>query len=159
VGTPSYMPPEQAGAKGGKVGPPADVYALGAILYELLTGRPPFVAATAVDTVLQVLYEEAVPVRRLQPKTPKELETICHKCLAKDQKKRSAVAAALAEDLRRFGAGEPVQARPAGRLERAVKWARRRPAAAALLGVTLLAFAALSVLSANLVVARSDVEN
>jgi formylglycine-generating enzyme required for sulfatase activity len=141
VGTPSYMAPEQAGGAGQQVGPAADVYALGAVLYELLTGRPPFKAATPMDTMLQVLSEEPVAVRRLQPKVPRDLETICHKCLEKDPKKRYASSAALAEDLRRFLAGEPVQARSAGPLERALKWARRRPALATLLLVTVLGVA------------------
>jgi serine/threonine-protein kinase len=132
VGTPPYMPPEQAGAWGGQVGPTADVYSLGAILYELLTGRPPFKAANALETVLQVVSDEPVPVRRLQPKVPKDLETICLKCLEKDPRKRYASSAALAADLRRFLNGEPVQARPVGALVRLWKWARRRPALAAL---------------------------
>jgi formylglycine-generating enzyme required for sulfatase activity len=159
VGTPSYMAPEQAGGNSKDIGPAADVYALGAILYELLTGRPPFKAATPVDTVLQLLSVEPVPVRRLQPNTPRDIETICLKCLAKEPHRRYAAATALAEDLRRYQAGEPIQARPAGRLERTVKWARRRPALAALLGVTVLAFVALTVLSANLAVARNDAEH
>jgi WD40 repeat protein len=138
MGTPSYMAPEQAGSKPAAVGPLADVYALGAILYELLTGRPPFRAATGLDTVLLVLSEEAVPVRRLQPKTPRDLETICHHCLRKDPKKRYVSAAALAEDLRRFLAGEPIRARPAPVWERAAKWARRRPSLAALLTLVLV---------------------
>jgi WD40 repeat protein len=140
VGTPSYMAPEQAGGKGKEVGPAADVYTLGAILYELLTGRPPFRAATVLETVYQVLHTEPVPVRRLQPKTPKDLETICHQCLEKEPGKRYASAAALADDLRRFSAGEPVTARPVGAVSRLAKWAQRRPAVAALvLAVTLVA--------------------
>jgi tetratricopeptide (TPR) repeat protein/predicted Ser/Thr protein kinase len=141
VGTPSYMPPEQTGAGGGPVGPAADVYALGAILYELLSGRPPFKATTVMDTVLQVLREEPVPVRRLQPKTPRDIETICHKCLEKEPRKRYPSAAALAEDLRRFQDGEPVRARPVGPVGRLVKWARRKPAVAGLLALVLLVLA------------------
>jgi WD40 repeat protein len=144
VGTPSYMAPEQAGGNGVHVGTAADVYALGAILYELLSGRPPFKAATPMDTVLQMLSEEPVAVRRLQPRVPRDLETICHKCLEKDAKKRYASGAALAADLRRFLSGEPVLARPVGPVGRLVKWARRRPVVAGL--VVLVA----SVASAGL---------
>jgi formylglycine-generating enzyme required for sulfatase activity len=141
LGTPSYMAPEQAGGQGKTVGPAADVYALGAILYELLTGRPPFKAATPLDTLLQVVNDEPVAVRQLQPKVPPDLETICHKCLQKEPPRRYASSAALAEDLRRFQAGEPIQARPVGRVERVSKWAKRRPALAALLLVTVLGVA------------------
>jgi tetratricopeptide (TPR) repeat protein len=134
VGTPSYMAPEQANNE--RVGPAADTYALGAILYEMLTGRPPFRASTAVDTIMQVIAEEPVAPSRLQPKLPVDLETICLKCLEKDSGKRYPTALALAEDLRHFLAGEPIQARPTGMVRRLVKWAKRRPAVAGLIGVS-----------------------
>jgi WD40 repeat protein len=141
VGTPSYMAPEQAGGKTREVGPTADVYALGAILYELLTGRPPFKAATPLDTILQAVTEEPVAVRRLQPTVPRDLETVCHKCLHKDPGRRYSSAEALAEDLRRFAAGEPVAARPVGKLARARRWCRRNPAVASLLAGIVLVLA------------------
>jgi hypothetical protein len=144
MGTPSYMAPEQAGGKSREIGPLTDVYALGAILYECLTGRPPFKAATPLDTILQVVSEEPVPPTKLNTRVPVDLETICLKCLQKEPSKRYASAGELVEDLRRFQNGETIAARPAGMLERAGKWAMRRPAAAALLAVSV--FATLTVL-------------
>jgi WD40 repeat protein len=130
MGTPSYMAPEQAAGKVKEMGPACDVYSLGAILYECLTGRPPFRAATPWETVRQVIADEPVSPRQLQPKTPRDLETVCLKCLEKEPQRRYASAEELAVDLRRFQAGEPIQARPVGQLERLLKWGRRRPALA-----------------------------
>jgi serine/threonine protein kinase len=139
VGTPSYMAPEQAQGRTGELGPAVDVYSLGAILYELLTGRPPFRAETPVETLLQVQMDDPVPPRRVLPKVPRDVETICLTCLHKSPHKRYATALALAEDLRRFLDGRPILARPAGVWERGVKWARRSPMRAALVAVCILA--------------------
>jgi tetratricopeptide (TPR) repeat protein len=150
LGTPSYMAPEQAGqgpqsqeqgaaARAIPIGPAVDVYALGAILYETLSGRPPFKGASTLETLDQVRYLEPVPPSRFRPGVPRDLQTICLKCLEKNPRKRYDSAAVLAADLRRFRQGEPIKARPVQRWERMLKWSRRRPAAAALVFISGLA--------------------
>ena len=154
VGTPSYMAPEQAGAERNvacNVTTATDIYGLGAVLYAILTGKPPFEGDTLLRTLEQVRSREPVPPRRLQPGVPSDLETICLKCLEKEPRRRYASAQALAEDLERFLAGRPIAARPVRTWEKSWKWARRKPALAVLLAIsTLSAFAlAASVLIYN----------
>jgi serine/threonine-protein kinase len=128
VGTPSYMAPEQASGKSGRVGPLSDVYSLGAILYETLTGRPPFQEPTPLDTLVQVLETEPVPPRQLNHAIPIDLELICLRCLEKDPLLRYNSAAGLGQDLQRFLQGEAIEARPASLAQRLGRWARREPA-------------------------------
>ena len=138
LGTPSYMAPEQAGGKTSAIGPAVDVYALGAILYELLTGRPPFRGESGAETVQQVLLREPVPPSRLNPAVPRDLETICLKCLRKEPENRYASATALSNDLTCFLEGRPIQARPLGWAARFERWCRRNPMAAAFCVVLLV---------------------
>jgi WD40 repeat protein/serine/threonine protein kinase len=151
MGTPRYMSPELACGRGGEIGPATDVYSLGVILYELLTGRVPHQAPTALETLRQVRDEEPVAPRRLQPRLPRDLETITLKCLRKEPARRYASAQELADDLGRFLDGQPILARPTGWLERMYKLARRRPLLA-----TWIAVAVLGLLTSAIVLWRSE---
>src|SRR5262245_4431739 len=147
VGTPSYMSPEQASGESKRVGPPADVYALGAVLYELLTGRPPFKAQGVLETLDLVRHQEPVAVRDLNPACPRDLETICLKCLQKAPEKRYAGAAELADDLRRFQEHRLIVARPVGRAEQFAKWVKRNKGLSAGLAAAVIVLVAGSIVS------------
>jgi WD40 repeat protein/tetratricopeptide (TPR) repeat protein len=155
LGTPSYMAPEQAGAGQGVVGVATDVYALGVLLYEMLVGRPPFHGPTVLATLEQVRQNDPEPIRRKRREVPADLETICLCCLQKDPARRYATAQALAEDLNRFLTGHPIRARRVGEVERVWKWARRRPAVAALLAVVVATLVAGSAISTYFAVEAS----
>lgn len=142
VGTPTYMAPEQADGRQCDIGPATDVYALGAVLYECLTGHPPFQGQSPIDTLALVKHQEPVPPRRMRPKVPRDLETICLKCLEKDAHRRYATAQALGEDIARFRAGKPVRARPIRVWGRGLRWLRRHPAWAAAIALSFALVAA-----------------
>ena len=132
MGTPSYMPPEQVAAKSRKLGPPADIYSLGATLYAIVAGRPPFQASTAIDTMIQVLEQEPVSPRALNPQVERDLETICLKCLNKDPRRRYSSAGEVADELGRYLEGQPIKARPVSLIERGGRWCGRNPVLATL---------------------------
>ena len=147
VGTPSYMPPEQATGIVKRIGPAADIYSLGAMLYEMLTGRPPFGAASVGETIRQVIVDEPAPPRVLNSSVPADLQTICMKCLEKEPAKRFETAGALQQELDRFLDGKPIQSRPVGRIERIWRWCRRNPIEAVLAaGLAIAVLFALIVL-------------
>jgi WD40 repeat protein/Flp pilus assembly protein TadD/tRNA A-37 threonylcarbamoyl transferase component Bud32 len=139
LGTPSYMAPEQAEGRAHAIGPATDVYGLGAILYEMLTGRLPFESDSSLTTIRQLLSQDPLPPSQLHPKVPRDLETICLKCLEKEPAKRYHSAEDLAEDLRRFLSDQPIEARPTGWWGRSIKWTRRHPTKATVIGVLILA--------------------
>jgi len=158
LGTPNYMPPEQLAAKYGSVGPASDIYSLGALLYYLVTGRPPFAASTLEETLLQVVDLDPVSPRRLNPSVSVDLETVCLKCLEKDPDKRYPNAQALADDLGRLLEGEPITARRIGVAGRLSRWCKRKPLLASLAATILFLFVALIVILLTASVRLADKE-
>lgn len=158
VGTPAYMAPEQAECKAQGIGPATDVYALGAILHELLSGKPPFHGHSVVETLRRIVHEDPQSLRRALPGMPRDLETICFKCLAKDPAQRYATALDLADDLRRYLTAEPIRARPPGRLVLLFRSVRRRPVIAGLAASLLFALVGLSYLGTVYLDSRSERE-
>jgi tetratricopeptide (TPR) repeat protein/tRNA A-37 threonylcarbamoyl transferase component Bud32 len=143
MGTPSYMAPEQARGEARAIGPPADIYALGAVLYEMLTGKPPFKGSSVMETIHMVVYDDVVPPSRIDARIPRDVETICLKCLEKEPQKRYASAAELAEDLQRYLDDRPIHARPTPLSERSKKWVRRHPTTTTLIALGAVAMLAL----------------
>lgn len=156
MGTPSYMSPEQARGSVHELGPATDQYSLGAMLYEFLTGRPPFLGAKPFETILKVMNEEPIAPRQLQSSLPVDLETICLKALQKEQAKRYASCKEMADDLGRFLRNEPILARPIGGIERAWRWCRRNPLVASLSTAAAVALLAVAVVSTWSSVALSN---
>ena len=148
LGTPGYMAPEQANGRSHEIGPATDIYGLGAVLYELLTGAAPFRGSPAADTVRRVIHEDPQPIRSQRSDVPKDLEAICLKCLEREPRRRYTTMRDLTADLQRFLNGEPTVVRPIGPLGRLFKLARRRPALAALLGVSAAATIAIVAITA-----------
>lgn len=159
LGTPSYMPPEQATGNTELVDERSDIYSLGGILYCLLTGHPPFQASTPMDTLIQVMDADPVPPTRSNPLVPKDLETICLKCLAKEKNRRFASAAELVEELDRFLADEPIHSRPIGRVERGWRWCRKRPVIAGLTGTLAMLLVAVAIAGPIIAVQQSQLRS